>query len=256
MNNDLNEQKWFVYIDYTLENIPFYVGKGSYVRTTTIGKRSDLWHRIAKKYGRKRIAAFVTDDESIAFDVEKFFIAECNTFNGWGANFTAGGEGISGLKHTQETKEKLRQLAKNKPAWNKGIPQTDSTKKKLSESVKKTMTPEHRKFLSEYNKKYQFPNRLGSKHTQESLKKMSESHKNHVPWNKGQKQSEVHRLKNSESKKGLKIKFTKEIIEQIYQFNDEGMSSIEIAKQLKASLSGIKKILNKENLILEMIEQK
>lgn len=34
------------------------------------------------------------------------------------------------------------------------------------------------------------------------------------------------------------------------------MSSIEIAKQLKASLSGIKKILNKENLILEMIEQK
>jgi len=101
---------FFVYIDWTLEDIPraFYVGKGTKIR---LGKRerNAYWKSIRNKYGWRREAILATKDETHAFEQEKHFIAFFNTFeNGekgrWGANLTEGGEGVSG-----------------RPAWNKGI---------------------------------------------------------------------------------------------------------------------------------------
>ena len=96
---------------------------------------------------------------------------------------------------------------KGKTAWNKGIPMTDEAKKKLSASSKGRKS---------WNK-----GKTGI-YSEESLRKMSESHKGktlsdetrlkmlgRTPWNKGKSckpLTEEHRRKISEAMKGLKYK--------------------------------------------------
>ena len=41
-----------------------------------------------------------------------------------------------GKKHTEETIEKMKKSHKGQIPWNKGIPQTEETKRKISETLK------------------------------------------------------------------------------------------------------------------------
>lgn len=98
---------FFVYIDWTLENLPraFYIGKGLLDRVQTQERNNDHWRNIAAKHGFRREVILATKDESYAFVQEILGILEHGTFCGstqhrWGANKTAGGEGCTGHRFT------------------------------------------------------------------------------------------------------------------------------------------------------------
>lgn len=125
---------WFVYVDYTGDGRPFYVGKGTYKRIHTRERDNEHWKSIRDKHGWRREVVYGTKDENAAYDHETFLIAEYNTFSGWGANHTAGGPcGQTGLKRSEETRRKLRESHLGKTPWNKGVPQTEEHRRKNSE---------------------------------------------------------------------------------------------------------------------------
>ena len=103
----LPEQVFFVYVDRTTDGRPFYVGKGTAWRLRQ-KYRNTHWRHIADKHGWVREVVFATKVEQAAFDLEIELIAFYNTFKGWGANYSAGGEGPLGYRHTEETKERIR----------------------------------------------------------------------------------------------------------------------------------------------------
>jgi group I intron endonuclease len=144
---------YFVYKITNLVNNKIYIGKSK-----NPAKRMSyhIWcatqeshpeyrqylHNSIKKYGsenfRMEILEEVTD-ENLAFEKEKFWISNLKSYlSNIGYNETLGGEGCSGRTLTQETKDKMSEIAK--------------------ESFKKGT---------------RIPNLLGKNHTQESKNKMS-----------------------------------------------------------------------------------
>lgn len=88
----------------------FYVGKGRGRRAFLRHGRSELWTRIAKKYGWS--AEIIKDGltEAEAFNLEVETIAGISGL----CNFTSGGEGISGYTHTEESKAAMSLYRKGK----------------------------------------------------------------------------------------------------------------------------------------------
>lgn len=115
-------------------NAVFYVGKGCANRAFDKSKRSQHWKRIANKHGYTIEFVNFGVQEWYAFEVEKELIASygkdvlCNR--------TDGGDGVSGWKHTKETKKKIQDNRK-KPNFNGknnpffGMSHGESTKSKL-----------------------------------------------------------------------------------------------------------------------------
>ena len=96
-------------------------------------------------------------------------------------NCTWGGEGTSGMHHSEETKQKISETEKGKKI-------SEETKRKLSESCKgRKLSEEAKQKISEANK--------GKKSSEDKKQKISEA-------NKGRKLSEEHKKKISETKKG------------------------------------------------------
>ena len=73
-------------------------------------------------------------------------------------NFTEGGDGVSGFKHSEKTKKKISEANKGKTPWNKGKTHSEEIRKKMSESLK-----------GENNPMY------GKRHSEKTRKKISES---------------------------------------------------------------------------------
>lgn len=121
------EKEFYIYIDKTDDGRVFYVGKGRLSRIKKV-KRNKKWCRIANKYGWIRVVLFGTKDESYAFEMEKEIIFRYKTFekewidgSGWGANFTVGGEGTSGFKHSKRSRMKMaeRKMGELSPCFGK-----------------------------------------------------------------------------------------------------------------------------------------
>ena len=97
-------------------------------------------------------------------------------------NFTDGGDGISGYKHTEESKRKISEALKGENNPNYGKTLSKETRKKISETLKgennpnygKTLSKETRKKISEALKGENNP-MLGKKHSKETRKKISEA---------------------------------------------------------------------------------
>lgn len=88
-----------VYVDRAADtNVPFYVGKGNQKRVLYV-ERNEHHANIVKKHGLQRKIVFETESEAEAFERECALIAELHTFvsdpsyNGFGCNYTPGGEG-------------------------------------------------------------------------------------------------------------------------------------------------------------------
>lgn len=109
---DTTEKKlWFTYVDYTSEPEPrpFYVGKGDASRVARLNRNKH--HRnISKRYGVERRVVFCSRDEAATLDLECELIVEYKTCvlyeDSWGANYTVGGNGVSGFRHSLETKKR------------------------------------------------------------------------------------------------------------------------------------------------------
>ena len=110
-------------------------------------------------------------------------------------NFTEGGDGVSGFRHSEETRKKMSESQKgeNNPMYGK------TTRKKMSEARKgKTHSLKTRKKMSESKKGENNP-MYGKTHSEETRKKMSESRKGENNPMYGKTHSEETRKKISEA---------------------------------------------------------
>jgi len=89
------------------DNRVFYVGKGKKNRAWSMSNRNQFWHNIANKHGYKVDIVFDGLSEDEAFQCEKDAILELRYFGCKLANITSGGDGVSGLKMSEEHKKKL-----------------------------------------------------------------------------------------------------------------------------------------------------
>lgn len=126
---------FYVYVIQNLLNLKIYVGKtNNYVKRFSDHKRVakqgfsknrktfNFIHKSIKKYGVDNFS-FQTidefDNEKECLEAEKFWIelfrSDVNRFgNECGYNLTAGGDGLSGRKHSQEEKLKVSQSLKGR----------------------------------------------------------------------------------------------------------------------------------------------
>lgn len=177
---------YYVYVDYTADGRPFYVGKGN-ERRLQRRLRNSIHRNIVKKHGFNRQIEFETHDEQEALMTEirliKFYKTKHGELEHWGANLTWGGEGTSGLYQSSETREKRSKTL---------------TGRKLTE--------EHKQRIRE-KRKLQVHPMLGKKFTKQHIQHIKVALKGHpglvgrAPPNKGKKLSIEERLSRDNSHK-------------------------------------------------------
>ena len=198
---------FYTYAYLREDGTPYYIGKGKGKRIYKNEYRScpvpkDRNYIIFLKQN-------LTEEE--AFKHEKYMISVLGRKDlGTGIlrNMTNGGEGISGLVHTEKTKRKISESRKGKL-------HTEETKRKYSETRKgkKVHSEEWKKHLSERMKGNKFG--LNKKPTPETIKKRSEKLKGRVmseeqkkklsDAHKGKKLTEEHKRNISKVNKGKKL---------------------------------------------------
>jgi hypothetical protein len=158
-------------------------------RCSTKHNRNDHWNKTYKKYGM--VVDVIADNISLesAKEMEKFLIASYGVKNL--CNITLGGEGAFGLKMSEEHKEKLRQINKNRPSPLKGVKFSAERIQRMSEISKGMKMPESQKEASRQRM-------LGKKRDDEFCRKVSESKKGtiippHVREASNQKRRELSR---------------------------------------------------------------
>ena len=112
---------------------------------------------------------------------EKFLIKMFHTYihdsqcNGY--NMTLGGEGFSGMHHTEETKRKISEAQRGENGNNYGKHLSSETKHKISQKLKGRVSPMKGRTLSLETKEKMSKSRTGLKRTEEFKKKQSERFK-------------------------------------------------------------------------------
>lgn len=202
-----NEQKFFVYVDYREDDgKPFYVGKGSDKRVKDLD-RNQLHTRIKNKHGMVRKIVLETQSEQESLEKEIQLIQELKThidFGEGGANFTLGGEGISGYKQSDKQREVHSVTMKKKwedPEFREKIEKNwedPERRKTMCESIRKAWEkPENKSQMKETSKKnWENP---------EYRKKISESVKK--KWEDPEYKKKINeKLRDPEVRKKMSIK--------------------------------------------------
>ena len=160
--NENESREFYVYEHIRLDNNTcFYVGKGKGNRIYK-PNRNNHHDRISNKYGYKVVKIKENLTESQAFRLEKYMIEYYVSTLGYGididgyrdysnnkylTNCTWGGEGVSGIQHSEESRRKMSESKK-------GIKLSEEHKLKLSESHKGIKFSEERKLkIGEANSK-------------------------------------------------------------------------------------------------------
>ena len=165
------EKKFFVYVDFRGDDRkPFYVGKGSGKRVKK-ERRNPLHTNIKNKHGIIREVMFESHNEQEAFDKEIQLIGELQTHvdhgNG-GANFTLGGDGVSGYKFTKEQRKNISELRKK--MW-----EDPDHREKLSETSKKMWEDlEHKEKVSKLIKDHHSDPEFRKKHGEKMREVLSD----------------------------------------------------------------------------------
>ena len=137
---------FYVYLHCKPDNSVIYVGKGTGKRARIFYSGRNPHHaRSIRKLGEDNLRVEVFpcgDDEGLALACEKIIIGLLRDAGHPLCNLTAGGEGISGYRHTAETKVKL----KEKRAERHFSPQTRA--KIAASKIGKRLSTEHCKNMS------------------------------------------------------------------------------------------------------------
>lgn len=176
-NASLADHKFYVYVHSRLSSgEPFYIGKGSDTRAYDMIRRNLRWKRIVEKDGGRYLNFFAKNiDEEFAFLLEEEMIDKYRKLNVKLANFTDGGEGISGYRFTEEQKVRRSQLKKGNKN-NLGRKVSPETRARMSRAQKARtvwpkLTEEHKKKISEFHSGNKWC--LGKKASEETRKKLS-----------------------------------------------------------------------------------
>jgi len=195
--------KFYAYLWLREDGTPEYAGKGTGKRAFVRGS-----HHLKPPTDRTRILILARASEAEAFETEKELIANWGRKDlGTGClrNFTDGGDGVSGLQHTEDAKRRMSVGHLGKTTWNKGLSPSPEYSAALSAGQRKRTTgrigrkgwklsledcqkqSERKKghLTSDETKQKIRLSHLGRKASPELRKKLSESHKGYVPWNKG-----------------------------------------------------------------------
>ena len=167
--NNNESRKFYVYEHIRKDNNTcFYVGKGTGNRAYNLD-RGNFHNSVRDEYGCRVeiIKDGLTEEEAFKLETER--IEDYVITFGYGiniegyddydhdlpylTNFTWGGEGTSGLTHSEEHNKKISESMKGKNAGEKnhmyGKHHSEETKRKMSESCKrKQFSEEHKKNIS------------------------------------------------------------------------------------------------------------
>ncbi len=161
------------YLHCRPDGTPFYVGKGTEARMNRDARRNPYHTNIVNKYGASNILKGFMEcsTEQTAFDLEKGIIKCLKCMGVRLSNMTEGGEGVSGYKHTNETKQanSLRTTGRavSQETRAKISASTKGVKKGLqsSEHKEKNRLGHLGKVASEETRQKMSASQLGMKHT-------------------------------------------------------------------------------------------
>lgn len=137
---------YYVYTHLTSDtNQVFYVGKGQNRRAWNPRVRSDEWKDVYKKHGFEVNVIFRTEDQDLAFFVEKEAIDLYRKRGANLVNLSSGGEGCLGYKHKPEHIERMKGNNFGEKGWGafRGHKHSEEQKRQWSEERKGK--PSHRK---------------------------------------------------------------------------------------------------------------
>jgi hypothetical protein len=135
--------------------------------------------RSASAFEVRMVDTGLSEEEAFALERER--IALWRSIGSDLTNMTSGGQGISGLRHSEETKRRLSEINKGMPAPFKGKKHSERTKAVLSELGKKRGAPK----LTEDQKEKAADWHRGRKRSAETCAKISEKAKGRPAYNKG-----------------------------------------------------------------------
>jgi hypothetical protein len=130
---------FYTYSHATPQGRLFYIGKGQGKRAHQLKYRNDKWKKVVAKYGQPTVQILAHwKTEAEALDHEMLLIS-CFKDMGYDlANLTEGGEGTSGYKHTPEQIEKNRLAKLGSIPWNKGISSGLKHSEEFKEKIRQT----------------------------------------------------------------------------------------------------------------------
>ena len=197
--------KYYVYVHMKPSGEPFYVGKGHGNRWLAVRRRNKHHTRCLNKYGLEALIVFDGLEESVALRKESEVIKAFREQGYALANYTDGGQGSSGYKHTPEALQKMREASTGKTYSRESIDKGIESRKyyRHSEETKNRISAAHK----------------GKTFSEESKRKMSDSQKarasedGYVNPRKGVKLSDSTKEKLSSQRIGKKM--SKQTIERM-----------------------------------------
>lgn len=168
---------FYTYIHCRPNGEPFYVGKGYRNRAYDFNSnRNPHYKRTVLKYGKNSISVYIFECESeelaLLDEIQQISQLRKEGFNL--VNVTDGGEGVSGLRHSDETKRKISESKKGVSITSKGRPLSTSHRVKLSMAKKGKPSPRKGKPHSAESKLKMSAAMIGIVLSEETRKKMSE----------------------------------------------------------------------------------
>lgn len=203
--------EYYVYVLFDWQGVPRYIGKGKRARWNWHENRSDPYNWMKNEFIEQtfimlgeipKIKVREHLSHEMAVEIEIALIKAIGRFpDGPLLNLTDGGEGVPGATQSDYTREAISFAQR-------GVPETPEARTRIREAAQR---PERRKKISEaltgipQSPEHREKNRLkslGTKHSEETKKKMSASRSGVLHPMYGKHHTEESKLKISLSRKG------------------------------------------------------